>query len=76
MLIGDYPTAIQLVDQERTKSLGGKNLLLYYLERGMLLHVSGEYSESNAAFEEAKRIGSDLYTKSLSGGVPPASQRP
>ena len=67
MLIGDYPTAIQLVDQERTKSLGGKNLLLYYLERGMLLHVSGEYSESNAAFEEAKRIGSDLYTKSLSG---------
>jgi hypothetical protein len=31
----------------------------------MLLHVSGEYAASNAAFEVAKRIGEDLYTTRL-----------
>lgn len=67
MVIGNYPAAIQLVEAEKTKSYGGKNRLLYFLERGMLLHVSGEYVGSNAAFQEAKRIGDDLYTKSLSG---------
>jgi hypothetical protein len=66
MQLGDYPAAILLVEQERTKSFRGKNRLLYFLERGMLLHVNGEYAESNVAFEEAKRLGEALYTKSLS----------
>ena len=45
------------VSTERTGAFGGKNRLLYFLERGMLLHVDGQYVESNLAFEEAKRIG-------------------
>jgi len=66
MVIGNYPAAIQLVEDEKLRSFKGKNRLLYYFERGMLLHVNGQYAESNVAFEEAKRIGNELYTESLS----------
>lgn len=66
MAIGDYASALEIVDLERSRSFRGTNRLLYFLERGMLLHVAGDYAESNAAFEEAKRIGDALYTKSLS----------
>ncbi|MBJ18385.1 MAG: hypothetical protein CL933_03070 [Deltaproteobacteria bacterium] len=66
MMAGDYPAAIEIVEAEKQRSYGGKNRLLYFLERGMLLHVVGRYAESNLAFEEAKRIGNDLYTESLS----------
>ena len=67
MVLGDYPMAIQLVEDEKEKSFGGKNRLLYYLERAMLLHVDGQNAESNVAFEEAKRLGREFYTESLSG---------
>jgi len=62
---GNYPAAVGLVDAEREGVFGGKNRLLYYLERGMLLHLDGQYAESNAAFEAAKRLGDDLYTESI-----------
>ncbi len=67
MQTGNYAAALELVEQQRGSALGGKNRLLYYLERGMLLHLEGRYAESNASFEEAKRIGRELYTRSLSG---------
>jgi hypothetical protein len=67
MVLGNYPAAIEIVEAEKTGAYKGKNRLLYYLERGMLLHVDGRYVESNQAFEEAKRVGNELYTKSLSG---------
>ena len=66
MVLGDYTSALIVVEEQKTKAFDGKNRLLYFLERGMLLHVDGQYAESNAAFEEAKRIGDELYTKSLS----------
>ena len=65
MLLGDYPGALAVVENQKTKSFDGKNRLLYFLERGMLLHVHGQYEKSNVAFEEAKRIADALYTKSL-----------
>jgi hypothetical protein len=67
MKAGNYPAALETVEAERDGSYRGKNRLIYFLERGLLLHYTGQYAESNAAFEEAKRIGNELYTKSLSG---------
>ena len=66
MRSGDFPGAILLVEREKGRAYRGKNRLLYYLDRGMLLHVDGQYVDSNIAFESAKRIGEDLYTQSLS----------
>ncbi len=67
MRLGDYPTAIQTVEDQRERAYRGKNRLLYFLERGMLLHVDGQYADSNAAFETAKRVANDLYATSVSG---------
>ena len=67
MQLGNYPGALEVVEAEREGALGGKNRLLYFLERGMLLHLDGQYVESNAAFDEAEPTAADLYTKSLTG---------
>ncbi len=66
MRVGDYPGAIELVEAEKDGAFDGKNRLLYYFERGMLLHLDGYYAESNVAFENAKRVGDELYTESVS----------
>jgi hypothetical protein len=66
MRVGDYPGALDIVEEHRENAFKGKNSLLYYFERGMLLHLDGRYSESNAAFEQAKLIGDRLYTESVS----------
>lgn len=44
---------------------GEKNALLYYLDRGMLLQLAGQYVESNQALETAKRVAQELFTKSV-----------
>lgn len=67
MRLGDYPTAIQTVEDQRERAYRGKNRLLYFLERGMLLQVDGQYADSNTAFETAKRVANELYATSVSG---------
>lgn len=46
-------------------SYGPKNQLLYWLDRGMVLHLAGQYRESIDAFEQAKKLYDELYTQSL-----------
>lgn len=65
MAVGDYPAAIAIVEEEKDGAFDGRSRLLYFLELGMLLQIEGRYAESNAAFENAKRIGDALYTRSL-----------
>jgi tetratricopeptide (TPR) repeat protein len=62
---GNYAQAAALTEQSKEKVYGAKNALLFYLDRGMLLHLSGEYRESNAAFEKAKSIAQSYFTKSI-----------
>lgn len=66
---GQYDQAASVVEAAKEKNYGGKNALLYHLDRGMLLHLSGKWSESNASFEEAKRLAKELYTKSVSNAA-------
>lgn len=40
----------------------GNDRLLYYMELGTVDHLRGEFESSNSRFEEAERIGDDLYT--------------
>lgn len=44
---------------------GKKNELLYWLDRGFILHVAGRYRESIDAFERAKYKFDQLYTVSV-----------
>jgi len=66
LISGDYAAGVSLLETEKERSFGGKNALLYHLERGMLLHYDGRYAESNDSFELAHRISEDLYTRSVS----------
>ncbi len=63
-----YEEAAQLV-KENKKGYGERNAVLYDLDRGMLLHLSGKYEESNTFFEMAKTKIERLYTQSLVANV-------
>ena len=60
-----YDAALETVESES----GSKDRLLYYLERGLILHFAQRYAESNVEFSAAERLADDLYTKSISEGV-------
>ena len=59
----------QALTFESKKVYGTKNELLYYLDLGLLEHLSKNYEKSNVAFEQAKQIYSQNYTKSISAGT-------
>jgi len=48
------------------KPKGSTNLLLYRLEKGLILHYAGDWVASNAQFERAERLIDKHYTRSVS----------
>jgi hypothetical protein len=62
LVSGNFATALETVEQNRS----GRSLLLYWLERGLLLHYADRWQESNDAFQRGEEIAADLYTKSVS----------
>ena len=62
---GEFDKALETVEKES----GSKDRLLYYLERGLILHYADRFAESNEAFAAAERTADDLYTKSISEGA-------
>ena len=43
-----------------------RNQLLFFLEKGMIHHLAGEFEKSALDFEQAKVVHQKLYTKSIS----------
>lgn len=64
----DFGQALSLAEKSQS-TYGNKNILLYHLDVGMLAHLNGNYEESNTAFEQAKQLYSENYTKSISAGL-------
>lgn len=62
---GAYDEALATIE----KRTGGKDVLLAFLERGLVLHYAGRWAESNEAFQAAERTADELYAKSLSEGA-------
>jgi len=62
MARGDYAGALAKLEKPEGKT----NRLLYYFEKGLLLHYQGEYETSNQVFAQAERLIDQLYTKSVS----------
>lgn len=62
---GKYADAASLVEKSKMDMYGEKNALLYYLDRGMVLQLAGNYDESNQAYERAKKIAEEHFTKSV-----------
>ncbi|MEK7286105.1 MAG: hypothetical protein AAB035_02260 [Nitrospirota bacterium] len=51
--------------QKEEGRYGKNNRLLYLMDRGMTLSLSGRHKESNAMLEQANRVADGLYTESL-----------
>lgn len=62
----EYPQADKKVQEKLNEVYGKKNLLLYYFDRGLLLHLAGSWDESNQMFDKAERLADDYFTKSIS----------
>ena len=61
----NYTLALQDIDKAKEGEYGKKNMVLYYLDRGTVLHHDGKYQESDDAFDKAERHMVELYTKSI-----------
>lgn len=57
----DFERALERVDDIDL----GTSELLYLYEKGLILHYSNQYAESNEVFERAELLLEDLYTKSV-----------
>src|SRR4051812_23684465 len=60
-----FNRAIEFLD-EGPSSYGTHNELLYWLDRGLVLHLAGRYQDSIFAFEKSKQTFENLYNRSLS----------
>lgn len=63
---GDFDYAAQFISRLENGVYGENNRLLESLDRGMIYHYAGQYQKSIEAFEDAKIIYDELYTRSLS----------
>ena len=62
----NYTRAKALLD-DNPNLYGKNNALMYLLDKGLVLHLSGDYKESIDVFDKAKVRFDELYTKSISG---------
>ncbi len=62
---GAYDAALATVE----KGTGSKDVLLAFLERGLILHYAGRFAESTEALAAAERTADDLYARSVSEGA-------
>jgi hypothetical protein len=68
VLKGEYQKGLD--ELEKIQSYKKENSkLLYYLEKGIALHLQKKYKESLEAFEMAKEIHSALYTESITKNI-------
>lgn len=69
---GNYDQALQLLEKSPVAS-ARKDRLLYFMEKGMLLHLNEEFQASNEAFEQAERTAEEFYgisvTNELQGAL-------
>jgi hypothetical protein len=63
---GQYDAALSYLETNKFYKEEASRLL-YFLEKGSLLHVMGQYRNSVLALEKAKDLSRKLYTVSISG---------
>jgi hypothetical protein len=69
---GSYPQALEALEtgQASKKPIyPPKNIIMYYLDKGMLEHYTLMYRESSEDLEEAERLIYDAYTKSVTQDI-------
>jgi hypothetical protein len=62
-LRGNDPLRAASIVEQSEKEYGSTSRVLYGMDRGMTLHLAGQYQQSNAALEEAEQEVERLYTR-------------
>lgn len=60
-----FAQAETYLETQKETSYGKRNMVLYYLDKGLVQHHAGKYKESDASFDKAERRMDELYTTSL-----------
>ncbi len=66
-LLANDPKRADAVIEQAEKEYGSRSRLLYEMDRGMTLHLAGDYVRSNVELEKADREVERLYTRSIRG---------
>jgi hypothetical protein len=69
---GSYEAALTVLEKGQssgTPIYPPKNIIMYYLDKGVLEHYAGHYLESSEDLEEAERLIYEAYTKSVTQDI-------
>jgi uncharacterized protein len=61
----DYNGASAFLDSQKTEFYSDDNRLLFYMNKGMVLHLGKHFDESNSYLEQAKKAADQLWTESI-----------
>lgn len=61
-----YDAAVRVIDEGKDDKYGEKDRVLYWLDKGAVLHSARSYKESDQVLDQAELRIEELYTKSLS----------
>jgi tetratricopeptide (TPR) repeat protein len=61
-----YDAAAQAIDEAREPKYGDRDRVLYWLDKGAVLHAARDYAGSDRLLDQAELRIEELYTKSLS----------
>jgi hypothetical protein len=62
---GNYPGGIAFLDSEKGRLYSSRDNVLYYLDKGMLNHYAGWYTDSSQLLESGERAIESAFTKSI-----------
>jgi hypothetical protein len=70
MMERNYPGALAVLQQSKAeKGFKEQDRVAYFMNEGMLLHLTGQYQKSCEVLDKADQRHKELYTKSISKGV-------
>src|SRR5690242_501269 len=61
-----WDAAVAALDQAKDGQYGQRNAVLYWLDKGAVLHDAGRFKESDAVLDLAEKRIEELYTRSIS----------
>lgn len=69
MLQGNHQAALSTLRLSKEQGFREQDRVVYWMNEGMLLHLTGQYHDSNKVLHQSEERSKELYTKSISKGI-------
>jgi len=63
---GRYTQSLSRIEESRDEEYRDRDLIVYYLDAGLLAHFAGSYEKSSKYLQTAERSIENAFTKSIS----------